>query len=76
MKIFILTNVGQLTNNWHSGGGLVIVAENLEAAKELIKNEEEIKITDDEWNGTINYDLNNHSSNIGCYYIFPDAGCC
>lgn len=76
MKIFILTNVEQLTNSYHPEGGLVIIAETIEAAKELIKNEGEMKITDDEWNMVISYNLNDYNSNIGCYYIFPNAGCC
>ena len=75
MKIFILENVEQLTYRYHSDGGLVIIAKDLEKAKELIKQDENIKPTEKEWELASVYELKDNDIEEK-YFVFPDAGCC
>ena len=49
MKIFIFEQVEQLTSSYHGGGGLVIIAESEEHAKELIMADKYINLSDEEW---------------------------
>ena len=37
MTVFIWSGLSHLTDNYHHGGGLVVVAESLEQARELFK---------------------------------------
>ncbi len=74
MKIYIFKDVNKLTNNYHSGGGLVIIAENKDDCLEIIKNKKEININKKEWSKCISYELKGKYKKE--YYIFPDAGCC
>ncbi len=82
MKIFILQNIGEnLTNNYHDGGGAVVIADDLESAKKVLREtndndwEEFYPHIDDKyWENTIVYDLKDDCKPIA--YIFPDAGCC
>ena len=88
MKIFIFEYIEQLTNNYHSGGGLVVIAadkrdakDNIEARNDTIRELERewdrdniIEITDDEWLNVLEYDLAiDYGKRI---FIFRDAGCC
>lgn len=75
MKIFILTNVEDLTSNYHPEGGLVIIAETIEAAKELMKGDSEALISEQEWLDVIIHELIGQDIEPN-YYIFPNAGCC
>lgn len=86
MKIFIFENVGTLTESYHEGGGLVIIANDLEAALKMAADEppkytwrnsdkNPIKLTDEEIKEVISYDL--AGDNIEAkLFIFPDSGCC
>lgn len=67
MKLFIWDYLCELTDSYHNGGGLVVVAEDLDKAKAL--------------NGAIGdnppdrvYDLK--GKNEEAVYVFPDSGCC
>lgn len=40
MKIFIWERVGNMSDNWHSEGGVVIVAKNLQEARRIYSSEE------------------------------------
>ncbi len=84
MKIFIFQEVKLLTDNFHSNGGLVIVAKDLESALNLAKNydggytwqddKNPIKLNEEEIKNVISYDLvGEHEEKL---FIFPDAGCC
>ena len=75
MKIFIFEQVEQLTDNYHGGGGLVIIAESEEHAKELIKADKYINPSDEEWWSAAVYRLDEYNISP-TYYVFPDAGCC
>lgn len=71
MKVFVWDNVSHLTQECHSGGGLIVFAETLERARELAMAE-----------GVI-FDPLEHPIDIrpvSCggekVYIMPDQGCC
>jgi hypothetical protein len=74
MKLFIFESMLQVSDNYHSGGGLVVIAKDEEHVKELIKFDENITIYDNDWKFVKVYDLkNNEEPKI---FVFPDAGCC
>lgn len=90
MKAIILKDVQHLTGRYHEDGGLVVIAKDLERAKEMfVRNEisdEEycrlddydkyhIQPTEEEWSKAITYDLKDDNAEE-TYYVFPDAGCC
>jgi hypothetical protein len=74
MKIFVFENVDQLTYSYHSGGGMVIVAKDLEQAKSLIADDKDCVPTQQEWDSVIVYEtIYDTEPRV---FIFPDAGCC
>lgn len=90
MKVIILKDVQHLTGRWHGGGGLVVIAKDLERAKEMFVRDEisdeeyfrlddydkyHIQPTEKEWEKAIIYDLKDDDAEE-TYYVFPDAGCC
>lgn len=85
MQIFIFQKVEKLTENYHTDGALVIVAEDLNAALTMAKEQKSpytwkdesypIKLTEEEIANVIFYDL--ALPNVQpALFIFPDAGCC
>ena len=72
--IYVFDSVSELTDNWHSEGGLVVVAENRKHAKELIEQDGGCHVAEDEWDYVTAYKL--ASKRKPCVYVFPDAGCC
>ena len=74
MKIFIFHSVDELTKNYHSGGGLVVIAESIKDVLEVVKDDKDIKISKEELSKVIIYELKGHY--VKKYYIFQDAGCC
>lgn len=80
MKIFIFPHVSELTSGYHDGGGLVVIATNELAAKDLMyrsKGQQDFvnKVTMQEWAKVKVYDL------VGAdipeqIFVFPDRGCC
>ena len=75
MKIFIFKRIEQVSGNWHPEGGLVIIEMNKRLAKNIIKRDSDIRITEDEWKEVEIYDLKDSSMKPD-YIVFPDAGCC
>lgn len=74
MKIYIFEQIDQVSGNYHSGGGLVIIAKDIEHAKEIILVDKEIQPTDEEWAKVESYDL---AENVEPkFWTMPDAGCC
>jgi hypothetical protein len=73
MKIFIFEYVKSLTDNYHSDGGLVVIAKDRDDAKALIKTDPCIKIDKAEWASVEEYRVIGAKPKI---YVFPDAGCC
>jgi L-lactate utilization protein LutB len=75
MKIFIFEYIHQLTDNYHGGGGLVIIAKDKEHAEELIKDDRSLKISQKEWEVVKSYELKDDKVKPE-YWVMPDAGCC
>lgn len=76
MKVFIWNSINELTDNYHSDGGLVVVAKDLERAHELARNEG-VTFSEgdyDELTPTIEYNTDDSAEER--VFIFPDAGCC
>jgi hypothetical protein len=86
VNIYIFPYIDPITENWHSGGGLVIVARDLEQAQALVnanaaergigavalQNEE--KEDDNERIEMVTYPLEGkHEARL---FVFQDAGCC
>ena len=77
MNIYIWELIGQgLTSNYHSGGGVAVVAPTRERADELLR---ESARGDDPLDGELDpvdaiYELDgDYEEKV---FIFPDAGCC
>jgi flagellar motor switch protein FliG len=69
MKTFIWKELDNVSSNYHSGGGLVVIAETLKKAKEIAEEDVYIKIDkkpDYQYEGGIKEKV----------FVFPDAGCC
>ncbi len=77
MKIYILS-VSKLTSSYHGGGGLAVIARNLDHAKEVILADPEIQPTDEEWEAAESFELvvDQFTEPEPKFWVFPDAGCC
>ena len=72
MQVFIWDDIKQLTGNYHSGGGAVAIADNLERAIELIKAESPAAQMDEQPVALV-CPTDYAEERV---FIFPDAGCC
>ena len=74
MKMFIFKELSQVSDNYHSEGGLAVIAKDKDQVYQLIEEYGDIEITEDEWHEVWIYDL------VGDVepevFVFPDAGCC
>ena len=83
LNLYIWERVNMMSSNWHSEGGVVIVAKSLERAREIAKehfNPEEEHSTLTDYDTTV-FDTEPNrvfevSSSEEYYCDFPDAGCC
>ncbi len=75
MKIFIFKRIAQVSDNWHPEWWLVIIAENKEKAMELIEDNEDIEITEDEWETVHSFELKDEWITPRVR-VMEDAGCC
>ena len=66
MKLFIWNRIYELTDNYHPEGGLLVIAEDLENAKNMEPKINSIK-------PDYVYDV---IADKPLKIIFPDAGCC
>ena len=73
MFVYVFEGVQNLTNSYHSGGGLVVVAETVEQAVQMAVTEG-VSFDDAEIADVIAYQLAAPAEPR--VYIFPDAGCC
>jgi len=74
MKIYIFNEIEQVSCNYHSNGGLVIIAKDIEHAKEVISVDSDVQPTENEWKSVEVYDL---AENVEPkFWVMPDAGCC
>jgi len=82
MKIFIWEYVEDLTGHYHSDGGAVVIAENLERALELLNSNGDRRGSDTPFSDLpkidklpdMTMDINGDSQER--VMIFPDKGCC
>ena len=72
MRVFVWDYVDDLTDSYHSGGGLVVVAESVEAAQSLAREVERASLTLPEPDAV--YELS--ASAEPKVWVFPDSGCC
>lgn len=77
MKIFIWSYVGGLTSNYHDGGGLMVAAPSLEAARVLMRDNANIPSACGAYHDapTHAWDLTDDALE-STVLSFPDAGCC
>ena len=74
MFMYVIERTIQVSNNFHTGGGLCIVAESPEAALVLANSTGGVEITSDDIEHSISYELlDSHDPKV---YVFPVAGCC
>ncbi len=74
MKMFIFKRLEQVSDRYHPGGGLAIIANDRKHAMEVIENFWEIDITDEEWESVEVYELAEKVEPK--FIVFEDAGCC
>lgn len=74
MKVFIFNCIDEVSNSYHSGGGLVIIAEDIEHAKNVIGKDKYINPTEDDWKDVEVFELKKKTEPK--YWVMPDAGCC
>lgn len=75
MNLYLWENIEHVSGNYHSGGGLVAVAESIQDIEGLLLDHPEIKLTEKEWTQYLIFPLHGkrHEKRI---IVFPDAGCC
>lgn len=72
MKLYIWNDIEHLTDNYHSGGGLVVIADCLSRAHELAESNG-VKFNEDERSPAL--ECNVETNKEECF-VFQDAGCC
>ena len=74
MKMFVFEYINQVSPNYHTEGGLMVIAKDKEQVIQLIEDYGNIEIDKEEWADVIIYELkNNEEPRV---FVFPDAGCC
>lgn len=63
-----------VTDNYHSGGALVVVAKSEEHVKELLVDFPAVELDEDDWKNVRVFDTNPYE--LPEVFIFPDSGCC
>lgn len=79
MNLFVWEDCHKLTDNYHSGGGLLIVARDLERAKEIFTAQYK---AEDRYDRIVfpadppsfTWTVPDDSAEV--LLVFPDAGCC
>jgi Cft2 family RNA processing exonuclease len=73
MRMFVWEYVDGITCNWHDGGGVVVIAKDVDRARELLMATDGVSRTEFT-------DEPDFSTSVGTrkekVFIFPDAGCC
>lgn len=73
MKLFLFPSVDELTERYHGGGGLVVIADDKAHAEAMISADGCIKPTEAEWSDVVEYEVGPAEARM---FVFPDAGCC
>ena len=74
-KMYVWEDVGEgLTGNWHSGGGTVVIADNLDVARQLLEKHGvskgcEVFTNEPSYSAPV-------EAGEDKVFIFQDAGCC
>jgi hypothetical protein len=77
MKIFIWYSIPRgLTNNYHSGGSCAVVAKDLDAARELLRKEENVDGKCEVFIRLPDLTMKLSGKQENMVLIFADAGCC
>ena len=83
MKVFIWQMLDKVSNSYHEGGGLVVIAESLERAIALAEAPQPKRYLPDETEEGVAVVNDDPTRVIDCaddeaegVFIFPDAGCC
>ncbi len=74
MKIFIWNEIEKCSDNYHTEGGLVVIAETEERAREMV-SASKCSLQDSEKPDEV-FDLTTESDPKEKVFVFPDAGCC
>lgn len=75
MNVYIFHDLDQVSAEYHRGGGLVVIARDMEHVRELIAGYTDIRIDPDEERSAIILPLARTVKEPGVY-VFPDSGCC
>ena len=74
MRVFIWNSVSNLTTNWHDGGGLVVVAHDLDDARKRISEDGRDACEAMTKGPDVVYEVIEPAE--AAVFVFPDAGCC
>ncbi len=68
MKVYVWVRIEKCTDNYHEDGGVVVIAESEERARELANKKEGCFICEDEKPEIVGFEEK--------VFIMPNAGCC
>lgn len=72
MKVFVWEYLDEVSGAYHSDGGLLVVAETLDAAVKLAETNPYVKVGDEQ--PTVVYETSPDAEER--VMVFPNAGCC
>lgn len=74
MRMFVWKYVSELTNNYHNGGGLLVVAPDLFSARVWLKTRDDIPVDCEAYEKAP--DIERECEGPEIVVVFQDAGCC
>lgn len=73
MRIYLFEDV-TCTDNWHSGGSVMVLAETDQHVLDQLENFPAVQLTAEDWQRVRHFTTHNYE--LPEVFIFPDAGCC
>lgn len=73
MKIWLFIEPQRVTNSYHSGGSVMVIAETRGQVENLLRHTE-VELSEDDWENVNTYPT--HAYVPAQVFIFPDSGCC
>jgi hypothetical protein len=73
MKIWLFEDPERVTDSWHSGGSVMIIAETRGQVEQLLHGTR-VELSEQDWEGVRIFPT--HSYVPAEVFIFPDSGCC
>lgn len=73
MKIYLF-EYATVTDNYHSGGALMVIAKSEEHVREQLEGYPAVKLDAEDWTGVRVFDTS--PLELPEVFIFPDSGCC